>query len=158
MKTVDTPREMFSRRVTLAKSIGVATGSGFLGSSSFLPVMVQFPDNPFAAAANTLLGISQTPGIHIQPLGWLIHASLVTVWAALFGLVGYKVNLQRIYVGAVGWALAAWLWGLTIWVAFGLLSTAAVMIELALYLTYGLVLAAGYSYGVWGTIEARVRS
>jgi hypothetical protein len=94
----------------------------------------------------------------VQPGGWVIHATLLTIRAALFGLIAGKKKLRRIYLGAVGWGMLAWLWTLSIIWAYGLLTPAVGFIELAAYLVYSLVVAAGFSYGVWGTIEARVPS
>ncbi len=145
-----------SRVVRLSKAVGVGAAAGFTGSAISLVVMFLFPNNPFAIWADTLLGIPGQIGVTVQPLGWVFHSTLITIWAALFGLVAAKRNLTRIYLGAVGWGILAWLWTLGLIWAYGLLSPAVAFIELAAYLVYSLVVAAGYSYGVWGTFEAKV--
>ncbi len=143
-------------KISLKKSVAVGAGAGFLGSTAFLAVMFLFPVNPFSIMANTLTGSTGPVGVKVQPLGWLIHTSLTTLWAAVFGFAASKLNLRRIYLGGVAWALLAWLWTLGIIAVYRLLSPAVAFIELSVYLVYALVLASGYSYGVWGTIEAKV--
>jgi hypothetical protein len=138
------------------KAMGVGAAAGFVGSAISLVVMFLFPNNPFAIWADTLLGIPGQVGVTVQPLGWVFHSTLITIWAAIFGLVAWKTGLRRIYLGAVGWGLLAWLWTLAIIQLYGLLSAAVAFIELAAYLVYSLVVAAGFSYGVWGTVEATV--
>jgi len=150
--------EQNTSKISLKKAAAVAAGAGFLGSTAFLAVMFLFPLNPFAIMANMLAGSTGQVGAKIQPLGWVIHTSLTTLWAALFGLAASKLNLRRVYLGAVAWGVLAWLWTLGIIAVYRLLSPAVALIELSVYLVYSLVLASGYSYGIWGTVEAKVSS
>ncbi len=141
--------------VRLSKAVGVGAAAGFIGSAISLVVMFLFPNNPFAIWADTLLGIPGQIGVKVQPLGWVFHSTLITIWAASFGLIAAKKNLTKIYLGSVGWGLLAWLWTLALIWIYGLLSPAVAFIELAAYLVYSLVVAAGYSYGIFGTFEVK---
>lgn len=138
------------------KPVAVGAAAGFIGTMAFLAIMFLFPLNPWAIMAHNVIGSTESVGVKAQPGGWLIHSTALTVWAAMFGWIAWKRNLTRIYLGAIGWGLLAWLWTLTIIWVYQLLSPPVVFIELSIYLVYSLVLAAGYSYGVWGTIEAKV--
>ncbi len=138
---------------SLKRSVGIAAAAGFSGTFVSLVVMFLFPNNPFALWADILTGQTSQLGGRVQPLGWVFHSALVTLWSGLYGALAAWKGVRRVYVSAVGWGLLAWLWTLALIAAYGLLSPAVAFIELAAYLVIALVLAAGYSYGVWGTIE-----
>ncbi len=115
--------------------------AGFLGSIPFISIMMLVPVTLFMRLMK--LAMPFMPQINI--FGWMLHALVNSFWGFLFILIIEKWNIKRIFLTSLVWSL--FLVGLVL-VAVPLVglqvSQTLVVVEVAAYINYAIVLWAVY--------------